>query len=180
MPDTRTLADALTVSRAGTAVALAGLGLEGGPETLRAAAGLLLYSWTSDFFDGPLARASSRPHSTWIGRQDLAVDVAVSGGLLVWLCGSGPVPAWLGALYAASFLAYVLRRGMHRSVGMLVQGPVYATFLGVALVRDPAAGAVLVGWILGVLVATWPRFPREVVPEFLAGMRHALGQGDDR
>ena len=162
------------------ALALAVLGVGGGPDTLRPAAGLLLYSWTSDFFDGPLARHSPRPHSTWIGRQDLAVDVAVSGGLLVWLCGNGPVPAWLGAAYAAAFAAHVRRRGMHRSVAMLVQGPVYATFIGLALARDPAAGGLLIGWILGVVVATWPRFPREVVPEFLAGMRAALGRGGDR
>jgi len=176
VPDPRTLADALTLSRAAAALALAGLGLDGGSESLRPAAGLLLYSWTSDFFDGPLARASARPHSTWIGRQDLAVDVAVSGGLLVWLCGHGPVPVWLGILYAALFLVHALRRGLHRAIGMLVQGPVYATFIGVALVRDPAAGGLLVGWIVGVIVATWPRFPQEVVPEFLAGMRAAFGR----
>jgi hypothetical protein len=34
----------------------------------------------------------------------------------------------------------------------------------------------VIGFILTVTAVTWPRFPREVVPGFLAGMREALRQ----
>ena len=41
----------------------------------------------------------------------------------------------------------------------------------VALQEVPTYGAMAVGWIALTVAATWPRFPRETVPQFLGGMR---------
>jgi hypothetical protein len=38
----------------------------------------------------------------------------------------------------------------------------------------PTYGLLLVTWIGFVLVATWPRFPQQTLPEFLGGMRDLL------
>jgi hypothetical protein len=171
--DAKRLADLLTLSRAGAAVALGWLGIAQGRASLGWAAVLLLYSWTSDFFDGPLARHSRVPHETWIGNRDLEVDMLVSAGLLVWLGAAGLVPVWLAILYAVGWAFVFGRLGVQRSLEMLVQGPIYAWFIAIALRDRPAAGTALVAWILAAIAATWPKFPQEIVPEFVAGMKAA-------
>jgi hypothetical protein len=35
----------------------------------------------------------------------------------------------------------------------------------------PAYGFLLVAWVVLVVVTTWPRFPRQTLPEFLDSMR---------
>jgi hypothetical protein len=54
---------------------------------------------------------------------------------------------------------------------MLFQAPIYAGFLVAAWAHTPAAGMLLVAWILAAVTLTWPKFPREIVPEFLAGFQ---------
>ena len=43
-----------------------------------------------------------------------------------------------------------------------------------ALRLVPSHGFLLVTWIAVVLLATWPRFPQQVLPDFLNGMRALL------
>ena len=38
----------------------------------------------------------------------------------------------------------------------------------------PPHGLLLVTWVALVLIATWPRFAQQVLPEFLNGMRDLL------
>jgi hypothetical protein len=54
---------------------------------------------------------------------------------------------------------------------MLFQAPIYGWFIWITLRNAPSYGAVLVLWIVLVIIATWPKFPKEVVPGFLNGMR---------
>jgi len=170
------LADALTAGRAALALTLAALGLPRGTDLLPAAAFILLACWFTDLFDGALARRSGLQAHTWIGDHDLEIDVLVSLGLLVYLVGSG----YLAPLYALAYLllwGLIFRRwGWRRDPAMLFQAPIYLWFLIVAVRDAPQAGWWLVGWILTLIVVTWPRFPREVVPGFLAGMRQAWRQ----
>jgi endonuclease/exonuclease/phosphatase family metal-dependent hydrolase/phosphatidylglycerophosphate synthase len=167
----RDLADLLTLLRAAAALALAVLGFSHGTASLPLATGLLLFSWTSDAFDGALARRSGLPPS-WIGRRDLEVDISVSFGLGVWLVGAGFLH-WLSAASYALLCAYAFTwMGIQRSPGMLAQAPVYLGFIAVALRVEPWAGASLLVWVASALATTWPRFPQEIVPESVAGMRH--------
>jgi endonuclease/exonuclease/phosphatase family metal-dependent hydrolase len=168
----RALADLLTWLRAAAALALAGLGLAQGRASVSQATALLLFSWTSDAFDGALAHRSGTEPS-WIGRRDLEVDIAVSAGLGFWLVGADYAPWALAAAYGLVWALVFTWLGVQRSPGMLVQAPVYLGFIAVALRQEPWAGASLLVWIATAVVTTWPRFPREIAPEWVAGMRAA-------
>jgi hypothetical protein len=37
-------------------------------------------------------------------------------------------------------------------------------------------GLMLSAWVIAAVVVTWPRFPQEVIPGFLGGMRDFFGQ----
>lgn len=167
-------ADTLTAGRAVLAVGLAYLGATEARELLPLAAFMLLGCWLSDLFDGALARRSGWPGQTWIGDHDLEFDVLVALGLLFYMVGS----TFLAPLYALGYLmlwaVFFGRWGWRRDPAMLFQAPIYLWFVIIAVRDAPSAGWLLVGWILALIVLTWPRFPREVVPGFLAGMRQAL------
>jgi hypothetical protein len=55
-------------------------------------------------------------------------------------------------------------------------GPEYAAMIWTAWRTVPPYGLLLAAWIGFVLVATWPRFPQQTLPEFLGGMCDLLRQ----
>ena len=165
------IADLLTFGRAMLAVVLIGAGLYQGENGLPVAALVMLASWTSDTFDGPLARRSRVQYRTWIGDHDLEVDMTVAAGLLGFMLGKGYVSLWIGGIYLLFAGLIFWRWGIHRSWGMLFQAPIYGWFIWITLRDAPLYGALLVLWIALVVVVTWPKFPKEVVPGFLDGMR---------
>ena len=69
------VADGLTALRAVLAVAIAAVGIARGADGLEAAIVLVLVAWTTDWLDGPVARRSRSERRTWVGEQDLAVDI---------------------------------------------------------------------------------------------------------
>jgi len=165
------VADFLTFTRALLLLVFVWLGVIRGAESLPFAALLMIYSWTSDSLDGPLARRSSRSYHTWLGDHDLEVDMAVSVGLLIYMLISGYVPLLIFILYLLAWIIIFLYFGFYRSLGMTFQAPIYGWFLWIALRDAPEYGLAMVAWILAILAVTWPRFPREVVPGFLRGFR---------
>jgi len=168
------LADLLTLSRALLIIPLVWIGLFEKEYGLLAAVLLLLFSWVSDVLDGPIARRSREKSQTWIGDHDLEADILVSVGLLVFKLLGGYLPLWIGACYALLWSINFLRIGTQRTLGMLLQAPINAFFIIITLQYEPEAGSWLVGVILLVLIGTWPRFPNEVLPDFLAEMRENL------
>jgi hypothetical protein len=172
MPLTKQLADLITWSRCLAALVLAWLGAAQGMSGLPLAVWLMLASWTGDIIDGPLARNSIPRVQTWIGEHDLQVDILVASGLLAYMTESGFVSARMTGAYLALWALIVYRFGLHWSLGMLFQAPIYAWFIWISLIDASHLGWWLVAWIGTAVAATWPRFPQEIVPEFLAGMRH--------
>ena len=168
------VADLLTILRIFLAGVFVWLGFNQGQAGLPLAAGLLIASWTSDSLDGPLARRSRVRYRTWVGDHDLQIDMLVAAGLLIYMVAAGIVDQLVATLYLLIWVLYFIRTGVPRSLGMLCQAPVYGWFIWTALRQAPAAGLWLVGWILAMLVITWPKFPNEVIPGFLAGMRDAM------
>jgi hypothetical protein len=164
-------ADLITVMRFAAAFILPWLGLTQGADGLPLAVWLMIADWTGDCLDGPLARRSRVYHHTWVGDHDLEVDMAVSGGLLVYLVLAGQVDARLAAVYLLIWGLIFWRWGVPKALGMLVQAPIYGGFIWVALRDASATGLWIVAWILAAIVVTWPKFPREVAPGFVAGMR---------
>ncbi|GAB4150606.1 MAG: CDP-alcohol phosphatidyltransferase family protein [Candidatus Promineifilaceae bacterium] len=180
MPMTKKVADLITWSRILLTLLVIYLGVWWGPDALPAAACLLLTDWTGDLVDGVLARRHVFPHQTWIGLHDLQVDMFFALGLLVYLVGAGYLLPAFAVIYVLCWLLVFQRWGLHRSLGMLCQAPIYLTFfLVTAAHARPFAWAIAL-WILTVLIVTWPRFPQQIVPEFLNGMRDAWGKGRQR
>jgi hypothetical protein len=165
------IADLITLARGLIAVALAWLGLARPAGSLPLAVCLMIADWTGDYLDGQVARRGPAGVHTWIGDHDLQIDMLVSLGLLVYLLGAGLLSPWLAGFYLLPWLAVFWRVGVPRALGMLFQAPIYAWFIGTALVQSPGVGVWLLVWIAAAVVLTWPQFPKEIVPGFLAGMR---------
>jgi phosphatidylglycerophosphate synthase len=171
------VADVLTLARAFIAVILAWLGCFTNEESLTAAVWLLIASWTTDLLDGRFARMSAVRYRTWIGDHDLQVDMAVSGGVLVYLIGSGFVEIWFVAFYLFISGLIFLRWGFLRPLGMLFQAPIYGGFIWKAVLKYPGVGLWMVLWVVAAVAITWPQLPKQVIPEFLAGMKRMFERG---
>jgi phosphatidylglycerophosphate synthase len=169
------VADLITFSRVILAITLCWLGFIQGPAGLLLAAGIMLLNWTGDSLDGSIARRSRVRYQTWIGNHDLQVDMLVSIGLLIFLVASGFWEVWLAWAYILVWSVVFWHWGLQPALGMLFQAPIYARFIWVALHQSPWAGWMMVGWILLAVVLTWPKFPKMVVPSFLAGI-HEVGR----
>ncbi len=166
-------ADLITLARAALAFFLAWLGLAQGAAGLPLAVWTMIADWTGDCLDGAIARRSRAYRHTWIGDHDLEVDVLVSVGLLAYLVLARFVDVRAAGFYLLVWIVIFWHWGILRSPGMLFQAPIYGWFIGVAIREAPEAGWWIVVWIAAAIVITWPKFPREVIPGFLSGMRHA-------
>jgi len=172
------IADLLTGLRVALAFAFPIMGAVYGADALPLTIWTLLLSWTTDALDGPLARHSSRQYHTWLGDNDLGVDMTVSLGLLIYMILSGFVTPAVGLIYIVILGLYFLRFGIPRSMGMLVQAPVYIFFIWVAMREMPDPGYWLLVYPVVIAIITWPRFPREVIPGFLEGMKNVFERPD--
>ena len=173
MPKAKTVADTLTGARALLAVWILWLGIRGGDGAIGAASMTLILAWITDLLDGPIARSAPQSLHTWIGDHDLEVDLMVATSVWLYLSMSGFVQVVLAATYVAA-VAVALWHFRSRHLAWGVQAIPYGGMILEALRRAPAYGVAMVVWIAGVVVITWPRFPRETVPEFLEGMRGLL------
>lgn len=166
----KVLADVLTGIRFLLGLVLVWLGWRMGPEAMPTATLALFAAWVSDLLDGPLARRDPRGVHTWIGDHDLEADLAVAGGLWVYLTLTGYVPPWLTTAYVLAGAAALWHwRSAHLAWGL--QALPYGAMIWTACRTAPPYGLLLVAWIGVAIVVTWPRFPRRTVPEFLRGMR---------
>jgi phosphatidylglycerophosphate synthase len=174
----KTIADTLTVTRVFLALFILWLGVTGGSQALPAAMTALIFAWSTDVLDGPLARRAPSVPQTWVGERDLQADMSVGLGVLGYLTFAGFVPLWAGVAYlAASAALLLLFRSRH--VGMLVQASPYGLMLYTALRQATLQGGIAVAFILLAVILTWPRFPQETVPSFLRGMRDLARSRDE-
>lgn len=165
------VADVLTFTRALISFLFVWLGLTQGAEGLPHAILFLTLAWTTDALDGPLARRSSVSYHSWIGDHDLEVDMLVSAGLLGYLWAAGFVSTLVAVIYILAWtIIFFYIGGIERTLGMLSQAPIYGGFILVSMLTEPLAGRWLLLYLLAIVVVTWPRFPREVIPGFLSGM----------
>lgn len=170
------VADLLTLSRLAIGIAMIWFGAIVGQPAVGAVACLLILSWTSDSLDGPIARRGSQEERTHFGDHDLVFDIIVALGLLGYIVLARILPWGAAASYLALWALVFYRWGFNRSLGMLVQAPIYLWFLILSLQRASMFGYAILAWIVLVVAITWPRFPREVVPGFLGGMRQMAKQ----
>jgi phosphatidylserine synthase len=155
--------DLLTVLRGAIAVAIALLGLAG-RGALEAVVLLTLVGWTSDIFDGRLARRYKK-EPTWIGEREFLFDMVMVFSGLCYLVMAGFIPFVLAAVYvgvAAPFIAYF----RSKSVTMSFAFPLVTLPLIVSYFNAPRAAVLFVVWIALALVIDWRRF-KGVVREFI-------------
>jgi hypothetical protein len=165
------VADLLTFTRAVFGVLFVLLGLTQGVQGLPLVVLFLTLAWTTDALDGPLARRSRDFYNTWIGDHDLQVDILVSAGLLGYLWASGFVATIVAIAYVLIWVVVFYYLGdIERTLGMLCQAPIYGWFIWVAMREAPLAGRWLIIYLVAIVVVTWPRFPKEIVPGFLSGI----------
>ncbi len=165
------VADFITITRALIGLGLVWLGISYRDDGLRFAVWLLIIDWAGDALDGSFARRSSRKYNTWIGDHDLEVDMLVSVGLLIYMLAAGFVNIWVAMAYFVLWSFVYWRIGIPRSLGMLFQAPIYGWFIVVSLQYAPSVGLWLLAYILSIVIITWPRFPKEVIPDFLMGFQ---------
>jgi cardiolipin synthase len=166
----KTLADTLTGVRFLLAFYLVWLGWQKGAGAIASAALALLIAWATDVLDGPLARRDPRGIRTWIGDRDLEADTAVALGVWIYLMLAGYLSPWLAGSYLVVAAVALWRFGSAQLAWGLQALP-YGAMIWTSWRTAPLYGLLLVAWIGLVIVATWPRFPRQTVPDFLNGVR---------
>ena len=169
MPIRKRVADILTLSRVIIAAAIVCLGPILGAVALPWIILLAIVAWTTDTLDGPIARSSRVPTSTWIGDHDLLVDSVLATSVLVYMIVAGFVNLYIALAFLLVWALLFRRYGLPFTLGGLFQALVYGCFVILSLIEAPRAGLLLVGWLLVAGVVNWPRFGRQLVPAFLAG-----------
>lgn len=171
-PLSKRIADIITWTRALMIPPLIWLGLARGPESLPIVVVIVIYNWTADSIDGPIARKSLSYFDTWIGRHDLEIDMLFSTGLLFYLTLIGYVSLPFIVIYLFSWIILFWWRGIVHTLGVLYQAPVYLWFLVVSYREAPQFARWLITWVILAIAITWPKLPKIIVPTFLTGIRN--------
>lgn len=166
-------ADTLTLVRLAIAAALVFVLAAG---WLGPAAVMLVLGWTTDTFDGILARRA--PGMTRLGGWDATVDALVGLGLLVGLVAGGYTPAvWLVPQLTLAALLFFCHSA---ASGMLLQGIAYGWMLR-TLVDETAIGlAVMLAGIAAAAIVHGHRVPRVLLPKFFADVARLKRLGPSR
>jgi len=155
--------DLLTLARGFIAIAIFTLGFVG-KSALEAVVLLTMVGWTTDIFDGRLARKYNKP-PTWIGEQEFTFDMMMVFAGLCYLVLAGFVellPAVIYTAVAAAFIAFF----RSKMITMSFATPLVALPLVIAYFQAPRAALWYLLWILAALALDWSRF-RGVVLEFI-------------
>lgn len=155
--------DLLTLSRGIIALAVFSLGFVG-PQALGAVLLLTMVGWTTDIFDGRLARKYDKP-TTWIGEQEFTFDMLMVFSALCYLVMVDLVPLIPALIYVA-IAAACIAFFRSKSVTMSFAFPLVALPLVVAVWKAPGAAIVYLVWIAAALLLDWTRF-KGVVLEFI-------------
>jgi phosphatidylglycerophosphate synthase len=173
---TKQAADFITLSRALLIPILIWLGFSQGQDALPLVIWLVLYNWTADSLDGPLARRSPAEIHTWLGDHDLVIDMLFATGLLAYLIGANFIAWQVGAIYLLLWMIYFGVFGLEHALGMVYQAPIFGWFLYVA-VRDVPQVSIWIGvWMVVALIVTWPKIPKVVIPGFINDMRALISR----
>ncbi len=174
VPTTKKLADLITISRALLIPLVLWLGFSRGEEALPLVVGLMIYNWTADSLDGPLARKNPTQKESWIGQKDLEIDVLVATSVLGYLVVVALIPWAIALIYALVWLIYFHRKGITRFTGILFQAPIFGWFILKAMRESPQIGFWILAWIVLAIILTWPKFPKVIVPDFLNDLRAVI------
>jgi len=176
MLTSKQVADIITWSRTLLVPVFIWLGFAYGADALPAVAVLMVVNLTADSIDGPLARRSPDSRQTWIGENDLAVDMFVNAGIMAYLTVASLIPWQATGLYVLLWALIFWWRGGAFALGILFQVPIYVSFIYVLLRDAPSYALIFIGWIAAAIIVSWPKFPRVIVPGFLHGVRDMINR----
>ena len=171
MLDAKNVADLITGTRGLLGFGMMWLGITQGEKALPIVVILMLLDWTGDFVDGGIAHRSRRPRHTWIGDSDLYIDLLVSLCLSVYMLAAGFISLSFVSIYLIGWALMLTRFGLDRNLLMLLQAPIYLYFILITVRLIPESGNWLVVWVLVAIAINWRRFTREIIPQFISGMR---------
>lgn len=160
------LADVLTASRLVIAGAILVLGLIAGPTALGSAFLLTLIAWTTDLFDGVVARWSGTHARTLLARWDLGIDILLVGATLAFVILAGLLHPAIALFYP---IAIVAARLWFRSTARLqeINTLAHAVTFGAIVVGAPSLIAPLLAWMAAILIT----FRRRAAQELEAFLR---------
>ncbi len=167
------LADILTASRLPLALLVVLLGLCGGRSALGAGLIVILIGWTTDIFDGRLARLDPEGATTRLGDADLAIDLVLDAAGLALFVLAGTVPAVPAAIYML-LASVVIALRPTRAVITYFELPVLALHPLMAFTASR-----LVGWLYVLWLAFAAALNRKRLLEILgvmAGRTHGEGR----
>jgi phosphatidylglycerophosphate synthase len=171
VPVTKRIADIITWIRVLIVIIIIGLGFTQGISAIPAVTVLMIFNWTTDSIDGPLARRKANPYQTWIGARDLEVDMLVSASVLAYLVLANLVSWQLALLYVLLWTVFFWRKGITKSIGSLFQAPIYLYFIVITFREEAMFAWAMVIWALLAMAITWPKFPKVILPDFFSGLR---------
>jgi len=178
-PDLKHVADFVTASRVLIAVAVAWLGATRGAEALPLVTALTILNWSGDATDGVIAGRSRNKRVTWIGRNDLLVDITFSIGLLFYLASASYLPWQLVGGFLIIWTIVVLRYGYGLLLGQLLQAPIYGWLIWITFSRSMEQFWWITGWIVLATVLSWPKVPKVMVGGFLSSIMNLSAAGEE-
>lgn len=173
----KTLANTLTITRFFIGFIIAYLGVLKKKAGLKYAVIWLIIAWITDVLDGFLARRSKAPKD-WIGEHDLYADMTVSAGVLFYLTSSG----FISVTFSLSFLiiSIILLSWLKaKAIADGIQAVPYGLMIYTSIKNDLVLGISIVIYLILLIIITWPRFPKEKVPEFIEGIKGTFKNGKE-
>lgn len=155
-PKTRlkTIADMLTYTRLILGLLIIGVALTRGAEGLSLALLLLLLGWGTDTLDGQLARRVPDRRHSWIGDNDIVVDVLLSFSIMFYFTLGGYIPVLL-AVFCLIYLIAVIFVLQGWTLYAIFVGISYGSVLIVSLLHSPRFFLVFMLYIVVMLITTW-------------------------
>lgn len=163
----RLAADTLTLCRLVGGLGIAMWPWSSEPGAVRKLLKWNMLVWTTDVFDGPLARYSRTPPST-LGRAEQSIDLLVGWGTALALVRMGVFSAWALVAWGVLFaIAHVFRPTAATRLGFMLPLVVLPPVVG--FLRAPLQGWVYLLWIAVMAVVGWNRL-KEVIESFVEGL----------
>jgi phosphatidylglycerophosphate synthase len=152
------IADMITLSRCFLGLFLIWSGLVDGRAVLAQDIWILVLAWSTDIVDGQISRSLKTNHKTWLGKNDVYVDMFFSVAVLVYLTGTGLVPLEITLIYLLVWGAVFWNWGIPSLLAQLFQNPIYAYFVFLTVQSAPSVLPWLLLWALISFMFFWRRF----------------------
>lgn len=154
----RRMPDLLTFSRGVLGLFLIGLGVVNGTAALAQDIWILVLAWTTDMLDGRISRSLHTDNQTWLGKNDVYIDLFVSLAVLGYLTLTGLLAAGIAVVYLLIWGAVFLRWGIPPMAAQVFQNPIYAFFVFLTVQSAPGVLPWLLVWAAAAMALFWRRW----------------------